>query len=599
MTPEEKIFQGIAVSPGIAIGRVALCAHLGPVRAEQREIPPEEVENEVARFLKAVEESRAQIEKIRSQVAAALHPSHAEIYTAQLMFLSDQELVDATVADIRTEQKNADYLFARRVERFLESLAAFEDPFFHGRDSDFRDAAHRVLANLKEQPPTTRVHFGPETVLVAHDLAPSQAANLLRENVIALALERGGATSHTAIMAKAIEIPAVVGLHGITSAVQDGAPIIVDGLAGKVILYPSQETFLHYSRRQGEFIELEQQLEKLRELPCETVDGYSVVLRANLEFPNEVPHVILHGAKGVGLFRTEFVFLNRESPPTEEEQYALYRQVAEGVYPETVVFRTLDLGGDKLASVVQHQRELNPFMGQRAIRICLQNPNLFRTQLRAICRASSLGNAQILIPMVSGIEEMRAVRRHLEEVKAELAAENIPFDPQIPLGAMIEIPSAAVTADILARECDFFSIGTNDLIQYTLAVDRGNELVAYLYQPLHPAILRLLKMTVSAAEDAGIRVSVCGETAADPMMALLFVGMGVQELSMSSVNVPAVKQVIRAVSLSEAKLLAEEILSESSTAQTTAVMKKWLDKLTREERIPAGELFTASYTHIL
>jgi len=347
MTPEERVLFGIAVSPGIAIGRAFLCASLGSVNTEPREIPVEDVDREIQRFREAVYESRRQLEKIRDQVAATLGDKHAEIYTPQLAVLEDVELIDVTIEAIRTEKKNAEYLFARRFKEFLGKLREFDDEYFRSREADFQDIAYRVLRNLSSQNSAVRASFGPDTVLVGTDLLPSQSANLLRDHVVGLALEKGGPTSHTAIIAKATEIPAVVGIEGIMDVVREGAPVIVDGLAGKVIVYPSAETFSEYTRKQGEFIALERELEEFRDQPCETMDGYSIVLRANIEFPEEVGHVQLHGARGVGLFRTEFIFLNRNELPDEEEQYEIYKQVAERVFPETVTFRTLDVGGDK------------------------------------------------------------------------------------------------------------------------------------------------------------------------------------------------------------------------------------------------------------
>ncbi|MGC8740452.1 MAG: phosphoenolpyruvate--protein phosphotransferase [Candidatus Sumerlaeaceae bacterium] len=598
MIPEEKILHGIPVAPGIAIGRAHVCAALGTIRTEQREIPVHEVETEVQRFLEAVEESKRQVTSLREQVAKELDAKHAEIYTPQLALLEDADLIDATVEAIRREQKNAEYLFARRMNEFLDQLRKLDDGFLSGRETDFQDVAWRVLSNLGRRQHATHATFGPDTVLVGHDLLPSQSASLLKDHVVGLALEKGGPTSHTAIIAKATEIPTVVGVEGIMQVVREGAPVIVDGVAGKVILFPSKETYDDYLQRQKEFVELERDLEELRDLPSETLDGYSVTLRANIEFPEEISHIALHGGKGIGLFRTEFIFLNRERLPSEEEQYQIYKQVAERVFPDTVVFRTLDVGGDKFFAASARPSELNPFMGLRAVRLCLKHQDIFRPQLRAMLRANTLGNAKILIPMISGVEEFREVKRLIYSVMNELRAEGVQTFTEVEIGAMVEIPSAAILADELARECDFFSIGTNDLIQYTLAVDRGNRSVAYLYEPLHLAVLRLLRTTVTAAEDAGIKVSVCGEAAADPLYALVLAGMGVHELSMSAVNIPAVKRVIRAVTLKEVRTLVEDVFNAPSIDERKRVLRAFLDFLVRERSVPAGEILTTSIAHL-
>lgn len=599
MTPEERILRGIPVSPGIAIGRAYLCASLGTIRTEQREVPLEEIETEIERFRAAVEESRRQLSKIRDQMAAELDPKYAEIYTAQMTLLEDEMLIGAAIEAVRTEKKNAEYVFARIINEYLEKLRDFSDGVLSARESDFVDVAVRVLNNLGNQPLQVRASFGPDTVLVGQDLLPSQTANLLRDHVVGLALEKGGPTSHTAIIAKATEIPTVVGVDGITKHVREGAPIIVDGLSGRVILFPSAETFREYSQRQADFLTLEKELEELRDLPCETLDGYSVFLRANIEFPEEIPHLMLHGAKGVGLFRTEFIFLNRSELPTAEEQEAIYRQVAEQVYPEPVVFRTLDVGGDKFFSAVPRPKELNPFMGLRAVRLCLKHPEIFRPQLRAMVRANHLGNARILVPMISGVEEFRQVKHEIRSVIEEVMSEGTHIDPNMEIGAMIEIPSAALLADELAQECDFFSIGTNDLIQYTLAVDRGNRSVSYLYEPLHLAVLRLLRHTMKAAEDAGVKVSVCGEVAADPLYALLLVGLGVHELSMSAVNVPIVKRVIRSVYLRETRELVARVFDEPTIESRKRVLKDFLEFLAKERGLPSAEISSASTAHLL
>lgn len=596
MIPQERIFEGIPVSPGIGVGVVCVVNRPAASSLEARDLTDEQVEHEVDRFKRAVDISRQQLARIRDQVAKAIDQRHADIYSAQAMFLEDEELIDHTVKSIRAEKKNAEFLFNRRVHEFVQILSGVEDEFFRARDNDILDIANRVLSNLEQQhnaaPPAP---LGPQSVLVAHDLAPSQTTPLIKERVVAFVTEKGGPTSHTAIMAKALEIPAVVGAAYITNFIENGSQIIVDGLEGKVVINPRPETLARYTREQHQFDAFERELEQLRDKTPETLDGYSICLRANVELPEEIQHIALHGASGVGLFRTEFFFMEAKEPPGEEEQFEIYRRVAEMVKPHLVVFRTLDLGGDKFLSPVRVAPELNPFMGQRAVRLCLQHPQVFRAQIRAILRASVFGKTSILVPMISGIEEFMEVKKHVHQCKAELRRERIAFDPHIQIGAMIEVPSAALVADTLARECDFFSIGTNDLIQYSLAVDRGNENVAYLYEPLHPAVMRLVRTIVNAAHHRGIKVSVCGEMAADPMMAIVLLGIGVDELSMSALSVPPVKKLIRSIRLSEAKMLAEEILLQHTIRGAKQVLRRRLQNYIKKNKVQKTLLLRAAH----
>ena len=591
MTLQERIFDGIAVSPGIAIGKAHVANRDATLQAEARTLEPEAVEGEVERFLQAVKLARDQLLHIHDQVAKALDEKHAGIYMAQSLMLDDQELIQATTTDIRKERINPEFAFSRRLNDYIAIMQRFDDDILKARDSDIMDVGLRVLRNLLNPDAEPReVVLEAESVLVAHDLPPSGATALLQQRVAALVLEKGGPTSHTAIMAKALEIPAVVGAQNVTKYLEDGITVIVDGISGKVVTNPSAETLERYTRDKTEYEDYEKNLGALNDLPGETQDGYMVSLRANIELPDEADYILSHGARGVGLFRTEFLFLNRDVPPSEEEQFGIYRSVAERVKPDSVVVRTIDVGGDKFFSHLGMPNEMNPFMGQRAIRLCLQHPDMFRTQLRAMLRASAFGTVRILIPMISGIEEFLEVKKHLRALKQELRAAHVPFDSKIELGAMIEIPSAAVVADMLAREADFFSIGTNDLIQYSLAVDRGNENVAYLYEPFHPAILRLLRTIITAGHEAGIPVSVCGEMASDPMSAVILLGMGVDELSMSAGSVPAVKKLVRSIKLSEAKQLVEEILLQSTIEGVKKIIWRRLRSYVKQHKLHRSHL---------
>lgn len=593
MEQPERIYQGIPVSPGITIGRAFIVDRFGASATEVRHLSDEEVEEEVRRFERAVQISRDQLAKIRQQVAEALDEKHADIFAAQAAFLDDDELIGKTIEAIRTEKKNAEYLFNRRVSELLALINNFEDEFFKARNSDVLDIANRVTNNLSNKRSEPSLIYPPDSVLVATDLAPSETTVLTHQQVTGLVLEKGGPTSHTAIMAKALEIPCVVGVSGVVAQASQGARIIVDGINGRIVVYPRPETLTYYMGEQSRLAEIEAELALLRDEPAETLDGYSIELRANVELIEEVSHLASHGAQGIGLFRTEFLFMNRSTPPTEEEQFEIYREVVQAVAPHSVVFRTLDFGGDKLAAG-EVARELNPFMGQRAIRLCFSQPELFHQQLRAMLRASAYGKARILIPMISGVEEFLEVKRHIRHCKAELKLQKIPFDRRIKVGAMIEVPSAAIVADDLARVCDFFSIGTNDLIQYTLAVDRSNERVAYLYEPLHPAILKLLKTIIAAARKGGIPVTVCGEVAADPMMAVVLLGMGVDELSMSAVNIPQVKKLVRSITLSEAKSLVEDIVTQQTIDGIKKVVRRHLKSYVKANKTRGSQLLRES-----
>ncbi|MBX7245867.1 MAG: phosphoenolpyruvate--protein phosphotransferase, partial [Candidatus Sumerlaeaceae bacterium] len=589
-TTEERSFEGIPVSPGIAIGKAHVLKRSGMANVSEYDIAPDEIEGEVNRFTKAIELSRKQLAKIRSQVAEAIDETHADIFGAQAMFLEDVELVENTVAAIRREKKNAEFLFNRRVNEFLAKLQPFDDEFMKAFDSDVLDISNRVLANLSQTGGHTPAALGADAVIVANDLAPSETTRLVKEHVAAFVLEKGGPTSHTAIMAKALEIPSVVGVANIAGFVENDSTIIVDGLSGRVVVNPTPETLRRFEHEKVEFGQYEKELEQLRDQDAETQDGYAISLCANLELPEEIAHVTQHGAQGIGLFRTEFLYMNRRTAPTEDEQFEIYRRAIEAVKPHCVVFRTLDIGGDKFFSAVEVSTEMNPFMGQRAIRLCLQHPEVFRDQLRAMLRASAFGRTRILIPMISGLEEFLEVKRQVRQAKEELKQAKMVFDPNTEVGAMIEVPSAAVVADALAHECDFFSIGTNDLIQYTLAVDRGNEKVAYLYEPLHPAIMRMMKSIISAGRDNGIPVAVCGEMAADPMMAIILLGMGVDELSMSAVCIPPVKKLIRSIDLSEAKALAEEILTQPTIEGAKQVLRRRMKTYISKNKLRKNQL---------
>ena len=565
MTEKQRHFEGIAVSGGVVIGKVF---HLNPRKLvlEPRSIPESKIEEEVNRFKKAVENSKRQIRKIREKAKSDIDAFHASIFDYHIHILDDPLIIKDTIDGIRLEKKNAEFVLEKTVERIAALFDKMPDEYFSSRSTDVYDVAHRVIKNLlKVTLHPLRVLKEP-VIVVAHDLGPSDTVMMDRSKVIGFVTDIGGPTSHTAIMAKALEIPAVVGVQTLSERVADGDILIVDGGGGLVILNPTDQELRKYKNLQKKIQYQEQSLSMICSLPAETLDGYTLELSANIEIPTEVAHVKQHGADGIGLFRTEFIYLNRPRFPDEKEQYLVYKEVVEAMNPKPVIFRTLDIGGDKFLSGVRF-KELNPFMGLRAIRLGLANPDLFKVQLRAILRASAAGNAKLMFPMVSCVEEVRDIKKLLEEVKGELEERKVPFSRNIELGIMVEIPSAAVTADILSKEVSFFSIGTNDLIQYTLAVDRVNEHVAYLYEPYHPAILRLIRDTINAAHKNNVWVGLCGEVAADPMNAVILLGLGIDELSMGSIAIPDVKRVIRNIRLADAKRLSDEILQMSTASE--------------------------------
>lgn len=579
MAITEHTYEGIGVSPGYAIGRCFVIRPYGMHVVEPHHLADDEVEEELERFRHAVQVSKDQLGKIRDQVAQALDEQHADIFVAQAQFLNDPQLVEDTEAAIMAEKKNAEYLFDRRVRMLMDIISRLEDESFQAKNCDLLDIANRVQKNLGSSIELDYSTLRPNTVLIGLDLAPSETTQLIKHQIAGFVLEKGGATSHTAIMAKALEIPAVVGIPGILGDVQHWDTVIVDGQNGRVIINPLPPTLAHYEKLRLEYEATERELQRLHDLPAETRDGYEILVRSNVELLEEAEHIHKHGGRGVGLFRTEFLFMNRMAPPTEDEQLEIYKSVLEKVAPESVVFRTLDFGGDKFLTGDIISRELNPFMGLRAIRLCMSNPDIFNAQIRAMLRASAFGPVKILVPMISGLDEWLEVKKRIRRAKAELRIQGIKFDTRVQLGPMIEVPSAAVSADELAHECDFFSIGTNDLIQYTLAVDRGNEKVAYLYEPLHPAVLKLLKQTVQAARKAGISVSVCGEMASDPMHAVVLLGLGVDELSMSSISIPQVKRQIRSIDLTFARSLAESVLSENTVQGVYRVLRRHFKRM--------------------
>lgn len=570
--------KGIPASPGIAIGKVFILDSEA-FSISKREISEKELPQEIRRFENSLIQTRQEILKIQERIAEELGVEHAEIFNAHLLVLEDRTLIEEVIARLKRELVSVEYIFDDVLKRYINTFYKMEDEYLKERVADIRDVGKRILRQLLNKKRETLADIKEKVVVIAYDLSPSDTASMHKKNIIAFATDIGGRTSHTAIMAKALEIPAVVGLETVTKNAKNADTIIVDGSNGVVILNPDDETISRYEREKVRFDEYETVLFQLRDLPCTTPDGRNIELSANIEIPDEVPAVKSHGACGIGLYRTEFFYLNRVDLPGEEEQYEAYKVVAQQIAPDPVIIRTLDLGGDKFLSQLTMPREMNPFLGWRAIRFCLARPDIFKVQLRAILRASAHGNLKLMYPMISGIEELRAANKILDEAKDELRRKGTAFNADIQVGAMIEIPSAAVTCDILTKEVVFFSIGTNDLIQYALAVDRVNEKIAYLYEPAHPAVLRLIKNVIDTAHDANIWVGICGEMAGEPAFGLLLLGLGLDEFSTSPVNIPRIKQVIRAVDFKTAQATVKEALTLSTGQEVEDFAKERLRKL--------------------
>jgi len=578
---KEKTYKGIAVSPGIAMGKVFIFDSQDEVLIA-RMIREEDIPKEIARFEEALIATRREILHIQKQITHKMGVEHAEIFNAHLMVLEDRALIEEVTKRLEKEKHSVEYVFQQVIRKYSEIFSQINDEYLKERASDIRDVGRRVLHNLTGKRKDDLIHLPEEMIVIAYDLSPSDTALMHKERVIGFATDIGSRTSHTAIMARSLEIPAVVGLHDLSSKLITGQMIILDGNRGLVIVNPSKETIKEYRTERQHILVLENKLTALKDLPAKTLDGTSVMLSANIEMPEDIHSVLSHGAQGVGLYRTEFFYMNRTDLPTEEEHFKAYHEVAEKVWPNDVIIRSLDLGGDKFLSHLDIPREMNPFLGWRAIRFCLERLDIFKVQLRAVLRASTLKNIKLMYPMISGVDEFKQAQAVLEEVKSDLKSKGIPFNNELEVGAMIEIPSAAMTADILAEEVDFFSIGTNDLIQYSLAVDRVNEKIAHLYQPAHPGVLRLIRTVIEAGRVKGIWTGMCGEMAGDPAMALILLGMGLTEFSTSPSAVPEIKRTIRSVKMSDAKALADEALRMTSAQEIEKKAMKLLSEIDPE-----------------
>jgi phosphoenolpyruvate-protein phosphotransferase (PTS system enzyme I) len=565
----EKVYRGIPVSGGVCRG--PLFVHAPSTKCiPHRKINPEEVGSELERLERALIQTRQQISAVQRQVEVAMGAQDASIFDAHLLVLEDQTLLDEVTRTIEKHHVNIEHAFNEVSEKYAATLAGISDDYLRERAADLRDVTARVLNNLLGHEEVLFSALGRPSIILAHDLTPSATAQLDKSVVLGFATDTGGKTSHTAIMARALQIPAVVGLKDLSSVAVDGETALLDGYNGVLIVNPSDQTLYEYGQLVEKRVNLQEKLKDIAHEPAITLDGQRITLSANIGQASDVESVLNVGAEGVGLFRTEYLFLNRETLPTEEEQYQAYRQVAAALKPNPVVIRTLDLGGDKFAATIKMPSEVNPFLGWRAIRLCLQEKEIFRSQLRAILRASAEGNIKMMYPMISCLSEFEDANKLVEQYRGELDSEGLAYDPELEIGVMIEIPSAALIADSLGKRVQFFSIGTHDLIQYSLAVDRLNEKIAHLYEPAHPAILKLIHLTATAGARHHIWTGVCGEMANDLTMVPLLLGLGVDELSVSSSYVPQVKFLIRRLKHSEAKELAQWALGCESGAEILA-----------------------------
>ena len=567
--------KGIAASSGIAIGKVH-CLGKDEFSIPKRKISYEEISREIYRLEEALIDTRKEIVTIQDKISKELGFSEAQIFEAHLLVLEDRVLIEEVIKKIKNKRVNVEFAFSQSIKEYTDTLFNFDDEYLRERAADIRDIGKRVLRKLLKKDIDEAYNIKGKVIVVAHDLSPAETADLPKDRIIGFATDIGGSTSHTAIIARTLGIPAVVGLEILTKHIVCDDTVIVDGYEGIVVIRPLERTIKSYQKKYEQICKIEKTIHLPKTLKPKTIDGKEVIISANIELPEELPLTKHFGAEGIGLYRTEYIFLGKNKFPSEEEQFRAYLDVARIAKPHPVIIRTIDVGGDKFLSQAQVPQEFTPFLGWRAIRFCLARPDIFKVQLRAILRASVEKNIQIMFPMISGINELKEAKRLLDECRQELEKEGKPFDNDVKIGVMIEVPSAALTADILAKECDFFSIGTNDLIQYSLAVDRANEKVAYLYEPAHPAVLRLIKDVILSAHRNNIWVGMCGEMAGEAIFAFLLLGLGLDEFSMPPPRIPKIKELIRKVKLSDAEDAASKVLNFSTSVEIEKYLQNYL-----------------------
>ncbi len=571
-----KEFKGISASPGIAIGKAFLYIEdnfpIPNYTIQESDIP-----DELERFFAAEKSAAEEIQNLKAKNAREKGAEEVKFLDSHLLMLNDPSFHELIETKLRATRKNVEFVLYQEIEELTAKLRQSQDQYLRERTIDIYDVSRRVLNHLLYRDMVSLSDLEEDIILVTHNLMPSDAIDMDKRKVRGIAMDVGGRTSHTAILARSFEIPAVLGLSDVTKYARTGDEILIDGNKGTVILNPDAQTREKYLKSRQEWERREVQLLSLNELRAETKDGKLIELNANIEVPEEVDSAIAHGADGIGLYRSEFLFLKPGRPASLHDQYEAYSYVLRGMKGKSVIIRTLDVGGDKIIPDIEELDEKNPILGWRAVRFCLSNVGIFKTQLKAMLMASVHGNMKIMFPMISGIEELTTTLEIVEEVKDELRKEGTPFnDP--PIGIMIEVPSAALTSDILAKKVQFFSLGTNDLIQYTIAVDRGNEKIAYLYEPFHPGVLRLIKTVIENAHAASIPVGMCGEMAGDPIASVILLGLGLDSYSMSSVSIPEIKKIIRSVSMAQAEELVGTIMEMKSYAEIDKFVRKWMEE---------------------
>lgn len=566
------LYTGIAASPGIAVGRLRVIDRRR-LNVDEYDIAQTSVSAEIDRLNSAISRTRAELELIKEQLQASIGDEHIFFIDTHLLILSDERLFVEAAANIETGLINAEGALRRTLHKYREIFAGIDDLYLRERISDVETVIEKILRNMAGKPHAPISPEGGQTIIAAHEITPTDILQMDRGSIIGMITEIGGRTSHASILARAFELPAVAGVEGIGDLLLDGSPVILDGLTGSIVVNPDRATFLDYLQRKRHYEYVELELLKIAALPPETLDGYRILLKGNVEVPDEGESVLRHGGEGVGLYRTEMLFMNRQEMPDEEEQYRVYSAMQQAVAPHPLTIRTLDAGGDKLLEGLTRKAEQNPALGMRAIRLALSMPDEFKKQLRAILRVSASGNVRIMFPMISGLEELRRAKAMVSAAMEELDAAGIAFDRNIAIGIMIEIPSAVTLADLLAREADFFSVGTNDLIQYSLAIDRTNEHLAEMFQPLHPAVLRSLRRVVEAAHGAGIDACICGEMAGDPLFLPVLLGLGFDELSMGAASIPRVKQILRRCTRARAEEITEACFGFGTAAEVEMYLK--------------------------
>lgn len=568
----KRIKKGIVASPGIKIGK-AFVFHGSDVKIPMYEINESAVEDELQRFEEALTKTKDEIIEIQNKVSSEKFSDLAEIFSTHIMALEDPIFTGRARKKIKEEKRNAEWIINELSIELINTLSKIDDEYLKERIIDISDINKRLIGNLQQIEKRVMSDIHEDGIIFAPDITPSETALLNRNHVMAFVTDHGGKTSHTAIMARSMNIPAIVGMDDITSYVKTGDIVIVDALHGEIIINPTKDEIAEYTKYQKNVQELEHELAKLTNLPARTLDGEEVLIFGNIELPDEMDIIKSHGAQGIGLFRSEFLFLGKELPD-EEEQYRQFRKVIDYFSPSPVTIRTLDFGGDKIYSFIKTQKEINPFLGCRSIRFSLKNPHLFKTQLRAILRASAHGAVQVMFPMISTLEELLIAKEYLKGTMSDLENEGIPYDKNIPIGIMVEVPSAVISADLMAPHVDFFSVGTNDLVQYILAVDRGNERVAHLYNPLDISVLRYLKIMSNISKEHSVEISICGEIAGEPYFTMLLLGLGYRNLSMSTKYMYQVKKIIRSVNISECEELASNLLSKKLTTEIEQELNK-------------------------